>query len=173
MTARISYRQFIVTNWRISSIGISTREQESFVWLGSTDYLVVITLPIMHSSFYVFKNRFWTTKRCFSVPCSESLTSIGPKTWHLSSPSSLQGWRWQPRAWSKTPQRQHRTPATPVKSETSLLYLSHFWLYLDRHLHHAVTPRDDTLLLICLQTSALEEKLVFRQQSQIPREFFS
>lgn len=80
VTALISYRQFIVTNWRINSISISTREQESYVWLWSIDYLVVITLPIMHSTFYFLKNRFWIANRCFSVPCSESVTSIGPKT---------------------------------------------------------------------------------------------
>lgn len=130
----------------------------------------MIALPIPHSSFSFFKTKSRPGYKWVSALHSKSGTNVGPKAWHLLSPSSSHGWgvEWirifylvaTVCVWSKTLQNQCKGPVTPVSFGTGLLWPGapvrvHLRALRDKGWCQAVAPKDNTATLCCFQTDPL------------------
>lgn len=130
----------------------------------------MIALPIPHSSFSFFKTKSRPGYKWVSALHSKSGTNVGPKAWHLLSPSSSHGWgvEWirifylvaTVCVWSKTPQNQCKAPVTPVSFGTGLLWPGapvrvHLRALRDKGWCQAVAPKDNMPTLCCFQTDPL------------------
>lgn len=91
---------------------------------------------------------------------SKSGTNVGPRAWHLLTPSSSRSWKVEwirifylvancvcVCVWSKTPQKQCKAPETPVSFGKGLLWPGapgYVWAFRDKGWCHTVTPKNNT-----------------------------